>query len=446
MEDPQNMPPGGTRAGRAKRRMAGARAVALAVAAPAAAALAVACGWGCAPTARTRAAVAADAAPADPTAIPLATGWLDRVNHLNNPANARKADETAATFKKGVAFLDGQLDKNLEARRALETAVNAAQNKVDDTAMAALTTEMTWVRLRHRLAEDLGLREELAAYLDENGQPIGGVDANGRAVNGFDLNEELARRIALRQVRVTAIASVLTLMADAQSALIEQAADDVERARKDLEAVNAAATRPAVSEPPAVPAEVDAGDDAGTATPKEVAARRAAEDRRRDKIRSDRVKWFREVAGALAGAADTVRKRDDLIARATQRQLDVLSAIERSRDPESASALAAVIGTGLDDRSFELLDAYLAELQKRLDALQPPPEDARTVSRLLRGVQADNGSGAAGGAWVWASGSLVTAQEALARGRVAQLSRGDGRRAAGRGGPGRGGPGEARAA
>jgi len=145
---------------------------------------------------------------------------FDRVNHLHNDTNQQLADSSLDGFGKFTSQQSGlatTLEKNLQARRELETTVANARAALDDIQRAFTTTDVTWTELRLQVFRNLGLPPEFAS---ESASARGDV--------------ELSERIIVRQALVGAVGKDLELLGRVQQALLEQARADAALAKADL--------------------------------------------------------------------------------------------------------------------------------------------------------------------------------------------------------------------
>jgi hypothetical protein len=319
---------------------------------------------------------------------------LPRVNHYHSDTNQKLAEEALDQFDQfttGTASLATLLDKNLQARQTLETAVSNAHLRVVDTELANLTTDVSWLRLRARLLADLGMLQDeptddtkaIAAGNPPIDVSVADEDRLGKLVGRY--NVETDYRIRLRQIRVAAVARELRLLAAAQQALADQAAKDADAARKDLtDAQDRLAGDQAKNAPAA----------AATAAANQAGAAGAADQQRRAD-RCKRIQWINGLFSRLAAVGLQMRAEDSARQVGTDLQRKLLAAVDESRDPASAVALAAVVGTGLDDDSFALLDDYVARLAGEVDVLHesmkdvPPAPADRTVGGGSGGGMSD---------------------------------------------------------
>lgn len=275
-----------------------------------------------------------------------------RINHLYNANNDKSATDALTqlnSFTSQTEGLAATLTQNLQAQQALATTVSNARTTVVDTQLATVTTDISWLRLRCMLMESTGLllderREDVQGMLFYASDPQVPERELARVVGKYD--SALKLRIALRQQRVSAAAAVLRLIVAAQQLVTDQARQASDAQQTTIKNL-AAAPAPAVGAPPAPPAKIN-----------------------KDDVQA-RIKWVQSLLQTLADAGRTASQDKQLQASATAMQSKLLAAAESSRDPATAYALSAVVGTGLDDDSFLLLDLYLDALEAKLKTYNP---------------------------------------------------------------------------
>jgi len=287
---------------------------------------------------------------------------FDRLNHLHNDTNQKLAEDSLDGFGKFTSQQDGlaaTLAKNLEARRQLETTVSKAKNALDDVRRAFLTTDITWDGLRRRLFLELGLPREL--------------------VNAQDLDEgnhELSERIHVRETLVAAVAKDIELLGKLEHSILEQAKADAKRAQDDL---NGAQKEADTKGTPVGDVPIP---DATT----------AADRKKLDQLRCQRINWALGVVQAFRDAGQQLKENDALRAKAGTIQGKLLDEIQASRDPAGAYAIVALLGTGLGEDDFVVLEGYLGFLDAKLQAIKPPEDAGLTpdlVAADLEGIASD---------------------------------------------------------
>src|SRR5437773_1305731 len=116
---------------------------------------------------------------------------FDRINHLHNDTNQKLAEESVDGFGKFTSQQGGlasTLEKNLQARKELETTVANARAALDDIQRAFTTTDITWTELRLQVFRNLGMPPEF--------------DSVAALPQG---DRELSERIVVRQALVGAV-------------------------------------------------------------------------------------------------------------------------------------------------------------------------------------------------------------------------------------------------
>jgi hypothetical protein len=265
-----------------------------------------------------------------------------RINHFHNDANQKAAEQSLQVFEdftSQTAGLEPTLLKNIDARKQLEDAVGASRSRVRDTQAAGLTTDATWERLRLETYVNLGLlqRDDVnpPRPLKLN-EPDDYKFARARARNdGYEalLNE----RIATRELKVTAIAKVLKLTADAHQVLAEETNKKYKQTEAELAQLQ---NKP---------------DAAGAAST--------------DPTGNARVQWVHDLFQKIVDSRTAFLNNQEVMKTANDVQRKVLAEIEASRDPVEAAALVPIVGTGLSDFDFAILDAYVIKLDKELETL-----------------------------------------------------------------------------
>jgi hypothetical protein len=182
--------------------------------------------------------------------------------------------------------------------------------------------------LANALAEVL---EKWSGFLDP-------ATASGRLVErilesrqGF--GRMLDARIEERLTRVIAIAKVLEALAAGQTALVKNATAQVSQASAAVAKLGGA---------------------------KKVEG---------EQTNNDLADLFRRFRAAVRDAAKASLARAKELNQATELQRTIIEAAERSRDPETIYALVPLVGSGLGDDDLAALDAFHAELAKRLAPL-----------------------------------------------------------------------------
>lgn len=342
-----------------------------------------------------------------PWALLLVAGCFARVDHLHDPArleSARKGEEHFQAFVDDRVGLEGALLGNLEARKDFERLVTEARTRVLDGELAVMSTDISWIRLRARLLQELGaLRDyhlsvetvpgvRVRRYFDATDPTfLDGGDEMKKAVDHG--NQELALRIDRRQAQVAAVMGVLEVIAKAQKEVRAEAATRKAEAQEELKYWTTAATRPVVGPPPSTQP---------TTRPNET----QAQARRRE-----RMEWISDLLGAIANAGELARDSELIRARATRLQQALLTQIRASQDPASAYALVAIVGTGLDDDSIALLATYVDALKENVEAIN---------ARLPRVSAGDDGEPDAG--WAELVKALDRAIEGLKRAEFASAN------------------------
>jgi len=290
-------------------------------------------------------------------AILLGVGGCDdvyRVNHVHNDANAKLSQEALQSFESFASDVDGlapTLLRNIDARQKVEQAVGDTRTRVKDVEWVNLTTDMTWERLRLETLASLGLltrhgdKGPVALDLrDPKDLTYARVLAAGydpdhpTKPRGDRLDDKLALRIVVREVKVSAIAKVLQLLAEAHRSEALEAAKKLKANSAELAKDDPSAAPPA------------AGEDLATAQAQADA----------------RMKWLSQLYTTFKKVRQDIAKNKELLGSANELQRKLLADIEKSRDPEEATALVAVVGTGLSDQDFLLLDGLLKYFDEQL--------------------------------------------------------------------------------
>jgi hypothetical protein len=302
---------------------------------------------------------------------------FDRLNHLHNDTNQKLAEDSLDGFGKFTSQQGGlaaTLEKNLQARRELETTVANARAALDDLQRAFTTTDVTWTQLRIQVFRNLGLPDDTYQSNDTTRGDL-----------------ELSRRIGVRQALVGAIGKNLELLGRVQQALLEQARADAARAKKDLDdAQNDLAKKAGpvgdvpTAEPTAAADDATNGDAATTGGTSKTDKQKADERKARDVLRCKRVKWALSVIDAFRDAGEKLRDNQVLRGTANTLQLRLLDEIRASRDPAEAYAVVALVGTGLSENDFLVLTKYLDELEQHLAKVETPETEGLTPNLLTR--------------------------------------------------------------
>lgn len=248
-----------------------------------------------------------------------------RVDHIHSDADQQKATEAAQTFENPVGVLADAVDQDLNALTAYQRTVAAANEKLHETIFADLTTSMTWNRMRSRLLRDLGIDP--------------GIYSGDYA--WADRDADVTARIILRQQKVATVIHLLSLIHATQAALVQQGAENLD-----------AKTSPTPLNAPTAAA---------------------------DKTTLDRAQWAQCLFSTIVNAAKGFTEYGKGLEKATAEQQRLLGVILKSEDPSKAFVLVAVVGTGLDNESFTLLDAYIEELN---GSLGPIKSSIGTVTSL----------------------------------------------------------------
>ena len=155
----------------------------------------------------------------------------------------------------------------------------------------------------------------------------------------------MTARIILRQQKVSTIAQVLTTIAKTQAAIVQQGENNLKKE----------ADKPA---------------------PPQTNGKASPEVKVPDKTTLDRAQWAQCFLKSIVSAGQGYVNDQNEFKKATSAQQKLLTAISNNRDPATAFALVAVVGTGLDDNSFTLLDDYLGKLNEELATLQKSFKEA----------------------------------------------------------------------
>jgi hypothetical protein len=329
--------------------------------------------------------------------------FLDRFNHVHNEDLLKRIDKASGDFDTFTGEEGGftdQLVNNVTTDSEFNAAANAVRADVDDKLRSFLTSDITWRQLRQQIYTDLGV-------------PAASVDGTL-----IEPEFELAERVSIRQLKVAAIVRALTLLAQAQDALLAHAKQDAELAKTALQKAQdaekaASATQPVGKFPTTSP----------TATPT---------DQQRQELKCKRVQWVIDLYAAVETAGVLLKENKELLATATEQQRALLAQLRDSADPASAKALIALLGTGLRDLDFDLLDAYLAYLDDEIQDIAPPAgrqpehgEDRLVVVQAdaLHGVAVSPESPADERAWAALNANLLETQLLLGIARQATLAR-----------------------
>lgn len=291
-----------------------------------------------------------------------ANPFWDRFNHLHDDERLKRVENASGKFEEfagGEASFNDSLVNNVKTDTELAATANAVRADLDDKLRAYLTTDMSWRQLRTRLYNDLGV--ESASW---------GIVENGRWRGAeVDPEYELSERVQVRQLKLAAVVRAMALLGEAQAALLKHAEEDAKKAAADTAAlekkVKDGAEKGPVTKFPELatePTTKPTSDDA---------------KRQRDKLRCARVKWVIDLVAAFESAGEEFRKNEDLLKTATELQRQLLADIRDSADPASTKALIAVLGTGLRDEDFYLLDDYLAHLNAQIKQIKAPEETAQ---------------------------------------------------------------------
>jgi hypothetical protein len=263
--------------------------------------------------------------PTPKTEVDVSFDPWARIDHWHSDLNQKKADDAALQLETPIGVLSGPVDQDLNARRDLETTVAVADQKLHAQFLADLTTSLTWMEMRNRLLIDLGFPLDSSA---NKNNPV-----------TWERDAELSARIVLRQQKVAAIAHVLALIANAQTALVKQGADNLQALANSQNSKKAG--------------------DAGVAN---VSSQTNAD-------RAQFVECLLQNVGTAGQDFLTATAQGKQINAAQQK---LLAAIQNSKDSSTAFALVAVVGSGLDEGSFDLLNLYLRALKTQLEKLKPP--------------------------------------------------------------------------
>jgi hypothetical protein len=172
----------------------------------------------------------------------LSGGCFARIDHLHDPAKLETAKSGEAKLQ---AFVDDRkgvnktLLDNLNARKQLEQLVADAQIRVFDNELAMLSTDVSWLRLRARLLQDLGMLrgpenaitlQNVTRYVDASDPAIPDADLRVATNHG---DEAFAQRIGDRQKQIAAALTVLEFIHASQEELRSYAAEAVAKAEKE---------------------------------------------------------------------------------------------------------------------------------------------------------------------------------------------------------------------
>ena len=274
---------------------------------------------------------------------------LDRVNHWHSETNQKTAEKALAAFDEFSSDrtgLEATLLKNLSTQSAHHRDLNTLRIDIDETDMTIGLTKKSWNELRNSLYSSLGVMDS-------------GREKNDRATTPDYVRWQLRVDVGIktRYRKIQAVGAVLKALALGQEAMIIQAKANVDRAIKNVE------RQQAVANGSMSPAAADRADKAD-----KTANERAAE-------LVETLFGFRTaVIAAGKEATDLAKRRSD----AESLQKEILAAVDRSRDPASAYALVAMIGTGLGAESAEQLDHFINTLTLRLDGI-PIPDASKGV-------------------------------------------------------------------
>lgn len=277
-------------------------------------------------------------------ALPLAIGGcsssepLDlppRLNHWHSDANQKLAQDAVDSFEKFASQTQGMgpaLLKNLQTRTGQIQQVNELREAVSEAGWFSQVVDETWDGMRLQVLGQLGAVQPGDYESFKNG--------NARTKLEKIWNYRLELSIRDRQRRIGAIAAALDALAAANRALVAQDSLQLKQANQ---------SSPAQDCPES--------------------GQQQAQDSPQARVTKilETLNGFRQ---AIIDAGRNEQKNQVTMARATAMQRTLLEAAEGSRDPASAYALVAVIGTGLRPQDMLMLDQYLIELDATLAQLE----------------------------------------------------------------------------
>jgi len=261
----------------------------------------------------------------------------DRVNHRNSSANANSIDTDAAAFKSFTSTnsgLQSKIQANTTAQMVLMQQVDDAHEKLRETYFGYSMDDKTWLNMVAGMWKDFGL----ATNIDINRFEVAKTPADLKNLEPdiSNMNILVTNQIVMRIRKIQAIGKVLQALSEGQAALAKQAA-------------NQAATNLATLTNLLVNASQLSNTNKNTST-----------------NNSSIANMLLLLQSEVIGAGRQWSQNEEVKSNATALQKLILAQAENSRDPASAYALVAIIGTGLGSNDMVSLDNFITNLQARI--------------------------------------------------------------------------------
>lgn len=272
-----------------------------------------------------------------------------RLNHMYSSGNATKASGASTSFD-GVASTNSGITAKMIATigsdGTLMQTTDTLRERLRETSFGDRVENKTWISLRAEMWKDFGLIDtNQQQQFDSLTYP---TDFKSLEALAEATEKQVPVHISQRTNKVETIAKILEVLAEGQAALVKNAADQASTALTNLQ----------------------------TLTNKTSLTVSNLSTLKTNHVTVADMLQFLQTALITAGSQTATNEMIQTNATALQKL--ILSQAESSRDPASAYALVALVGSGLGTNDLLLLDTYLANLQlvlsNELQTVKPPPK------------------------------------------------------------------------
>jgi hypothetical protein len=293
----------------------------------------------------------------------------DRISHFNNPENAASIDSDTLAFRSFTGTnggLQSKIQGNNTAQLMLMQQVDDAHEKLRETSFVKNRGDKSWLSLKAEMWKAFGLAANIDINTFEQAKTASDLIQFEPDVASMDVL--VTNQIAARMRKIQAIGKVLQALAEGQAALAKQAAKQASNNFVSL--TNLLQKAQQLS--------------SGTNTPPPIVAGETSTNN------YSIANMLLLLQSEVIAAGKQWSQNDSIKTNATSLQKLILQQAENSRDPASAYALVAIIGTGLGSNDMASLDNFLTNLQAKIVSDLPTNKVDRVVAAVPHNPSGDS--------------------------------------------------------